>query len=72
MKRKTRAQMRGKPLDDDCKKYGRPDSGQFGPEDRRCFCTGMLDRMTDDIVDKCRECAAWNALATPIETEVSE
>ena len=52
MKRKTRAQMRRKPLDDDCKKYGRPDSGQFGPEDKRCFCTGIWNRMYEEYLNK--------------------
>lgn len=72
MKRVTRAQLRGKPLDADRKRWGKPDPYQFGRKDKRCFCTGMLDRMTDDFVDKCRECAAWSPLATPIEVEEGE
>lgn len=67
MKRVTRAQLRGKPLDTDCKRWGKPDPYQFGLKDKRCFCTGILDCMTDDVDNKCKECAAWNALATPIE-----
>ena len=59
MKRKTRAQMRGKPLDDDCKKYSRPDSGQFGPEDKRCFCTGIWNKMYEEYERKCIVCPAW-------------
>lgn len=67
MKRKTRAQMRGKPLDDDCKKYGRPDSGQFGPEDKRCFCTGIWNRMYDDYERKCIVCPALVSNACAVE-----
>ena len=64
-KRKTRAQLRGKPLDEDCKRYGRSDPYQFGIMDRRCFCTGIMDKMTDDYMPKCRQCAALNILAQP-------
>ena len=65
MKRVSRATLRGKPLDWDCRKYGRSDPGQYGMNDNRCFCTGILNRMCDDVEQKCRECSAWNANAEP-------
>lgn len=64
-KRKTRAQLRGKPLDEDCRKIARSDSGQYGPQDRRCYCTGIWDPMHEEILSKCRECRAWNNNAEP-------
>lgn len=65
MKRQTRAQLRGKPLDEDCRKIARSDSGQFGAQDRRCFCTGIWDPMHEDFLPKCRECKAWSSNAEP-------
>ena len=59
MKRITRATLRGKPLDEDCKKYGRSNSGQFGVWDKRCFCTGIWNKMYEDFEQKCYMCSAW-------------
>ena len=70
MKRVTRAEIRGKPLDDDCKRYGYSKSGQFGPDDKRCFCSGIWNRMTDEFERKCFECNAWDSNAQP-EREVT-
>lgn len=67
MKRITRATMRGKPLDDDCRKIARSDSGQYGPNDRRCFCTGIIDMMNDEYLPKCRSCRALNIGAWPLD-----
>lgn len=66
MRRINRAQLRGKPLDEDCKQFGRSESCQFGPDDRRCFCSGIWDRMRDEYLRKCITCPAWNSNATPI------
>ena len=30
-----------------------------GPDDDRCFCYGLIDRMTDDYLPKCYECGAF-------------
>ena len=65
MKRVTRATLRGKPLDDDCRKYGRTDPGQYGEADKRCFCTGILNLMREDLEDKCRACGAYGGNAEP-------
>lgn len=67
MKRITRAQLRGKPLDEDCKKYGRSNSGQCGSWDKRCFCTGIWNRMYDEFERKCLTCPAWDNNADAIE-----
>ena len=66
MKRITRAQLRGKPLDEDCRKIAKSDSGQFGPNDKRCFCTGIWSPMYEDYLEKCFHCTAWGANATPL------
>lgn len=67
MKRVTRSQLRGKPLDEDCKKYGRSESGQFGPDDFRCFCSGIWNRMYEDYERKCVTCPAWVSNSTPLD-----
>ena len=67
MKRVTRAQLRGSPLDPDCIKIARADSMQFGPEDRRCYCTGIWSPMYEDYLEKCVHCSAFNANATPLD-----
>ena len=65
MKRQTRAQLLGKPLDDDCKKYGRSVSRQFGPEDKRCYCTGIWNEMFEEYERKCIVCPAYAGNAEP-------
>ena len=66
MRKITREMMRGKPLDADCKKYGRSDSNQFGPGDNRCYCTGIWNRMYDEYEKKCYGCKAFNRNAAPL------
>lgn len=62
MARATRAELRGRRLDSDC--YGaRTTKHEFGPDDERVFCYGLLD--CDEIyAGECCECGAfvWNAL----------
>lgn len=65
----ARDKLRGKPLDPDCKKYGRPLSGQFGPLDKRCFCTGIWNLQFDDFEQKCVLCPAFCDNARPPEEE---
>lgn len=69
MKRVSRAQLRGKPLDEDCRRYGRPDPYQYGWFDKRCFCTGIWNNMYDDFEKKCQECSAWGGNAVPPKDE---
>ena len=68
MKRVSRAQLRGKPLDDDCRIAG-ISKHECGPDDQRCFCYGLKDMMTDDLVDKCWDCPAYAMNATPLKEE---
>ena len=53
MKRVTRKQMRGKLLDEDCKTIAKPDSGQYGSNDKRCYCTGLWNPMYEAFEEKC-------------------
>ena len=69
MKRITRAQIRGKPLDEDCKTIAKPDSGQYGSNDKRCFCTGLWNPMYEAFEEKCFFCNAWNGNAEPPKEE---
>ena len=55
---KGRAAMRGKPLDEDCKK-ARISTHEYGPNDNRKFCLGLYDMMTDETLSKCKECKAF-------------
>ena len=65
MKRVTRVQLRGKPLDADCKRWGKPDPYQYGLKDKRCFCTGIWNPMYEAVEEKCVSCNAWNSNAEP-------
>lgn len=42
VKRVSRAQLRGQPLDPVCKR-AKTTSGEYGAEDKRVFCYGMGD-----------------------------
>lgn len=60
--RKTRAELRGRRLDAACHE-ARTTKHEFGPDDERVFCYGLLD--CDEVyADECCECGAfvWNAL----------
>jgi len=58
MKRITRAQMRGKPLDPLCKK-AYTTTNEYGLEDKRVFCCGIWEAMTEEPVEMCRACKAF-------------
>lgn len=62
----NRAKLRGKPLDDDCK-LARQSSHEYGDEDNRVFCYGIMDCMTDEYLTKCKECGAFVHNATPLK-----
>lgn len=65
----SRAKLRGKALDRDCKRANRT-SHEFGEKDDRVFCWGLFKSASDfEIQDKCKECKAYVDNATPIETE---
>lgn len=65
MKRVTRAELRGKRLDDDCKK-AYTSNHEFGENDNRVFCLGLYDIETDYILDKCWPCRAFVDNAKPL------
>lgn len=63
-----RAKLRGKPLDKDC--YGAIRSRhEYGLQDDRIFCYGLMDLMTEELLDKCKECKAHVDNAGPIKIE---
>lgn len=53
----SRRTLRGKPLDTDCYK-ARTSSNEYGAEDKRTFCRGLMDCRTEEMLQKCRECKA--------------
>ena len=64
----NRAELRGKPLDLDCKK-AHTTRHEYGQQDERVFCLGLCDKKTDDIIKKCLNCKAWVKNAEPLETK---
>lgn len=59
MKRVSRAQLRGQKLDDDCKRYGHTTTNEYGREDKRVYCCGLYNLMTDEPLEKCKVCKAF-------------
>lgn len=62
--RRNRAQLRGKPLDPWCKS-ARTTTNEYGLEDKRVFCLGRLDLMTEDPLEICVDCGAFIRNITP-------
>lgn len=64
----NRAKLRGKKLDEDCKSCY-TSSHEYGLDDDRVFCYGIVDYSTDELIEKCKICKAlvWNA--TPPQEE---
>ena len=63
----SRAKLRGKPLDSDCKKAHRT-THECGMKDNRVYCYGLCEDMSDwKIQKKCRECGAYIDNITPLE-----
>lgn len=58
MKRVSRAQMRGQPLEPICKK-AHTTTNEYGLADKRVFCCGIWEAMTDDPLETCRVCKAF-------------
>lgn len=71
MKRVSRAILRGKPLDRDCKSANTT-TGEFGNDDKRVFCYGYTDAMTEEYLTKCKECGAFVYNAKPLEVSGNE
>ena len=53
----SRAKLRGKKLDEDCKSCC-TSSHEYGLDDDRVFCYGLVDYSTDEIIEKCKNCKA--------------
>ena len=61
----NRRQLRGYPLDDNCKKLAAIVRDVDGAGDPRKFCTGIIDDDTRHICKPCRDCKAYRENATP-------
>lgn len=71
MKKINRANLRCKQLDRDC--YGcRTTTGEYGKDDNRVFCYGLVDRKTDEHLCKCKECGAFVENAKPLKEQPNE
>ena len=66
MKKIDREILRGKPLDRDCHKANRT-THEYGQNDNRIFCYGLVDLRTDDYLDKCKTCKALVINAEPLK-----
>lgn len=63
----SRAVMRGKPLDEDCK-TANVSKHEYGLNDNRCFCYGLYVPFNDwEIQEKCLECKAYVENAEPLK-----
>ena len=54
----SRAKLRGKKLDKDCK-IAHTTSHEYGLEDDRVFCYGLVDLSNDELLEKCKICKAY-------------
>ena len=68
MKMVNRAILRGEKLDDDCKKANTI-INEYGPQDNRLFCYGLVDCSTKSYLEKCINCGAFIDNAKPIGVE---
>lgn len=68
MKTINRAQLRGEPLDPMCKR-ARTSRHEFGPQDKRVFCYGLYDCMTEEMIQSCKDCKALIDNAEPEEEQ---
>lgn len=59
-----RAELRGKPLDDDCK-IAIISTHEYGMEDNRKFCYGLMEMTTEEVLEKCKGCKAFVDNAEP-------
>lgn len=62
----SRAKLRGKKLDADCKRAC-TSSHEYGLDDDRVFCYGLVDCSTDELIEKCKNCKALAYNAAPQE-----
>lgn len=62
----SRAKLRGKKLDEDCKR-AYTSTNEYGQDDDRVFCYGLVDYSTDELIEKCKNCKALAYNAAPPE-----
>lgn len=62
----SRAEMRGRQLDDDCKN-AKISKNEYGIDDNRCFCYGLRDCSTEEYLGKCYKCGAFVNNAKPLK-----
>ena len=62
----NRAKLRGKPLDEDCKRAN-TSRHEYGEKDDRLFCFGLYGDMNNDIQPKCIRCKAYVGNAEPLK-----
>lgn len=67
MTRINRAQLCGKPLDDDCR-VAYTTTHEYGELDNRVFCYGLIDKMNGEHLSKCKKCKAFVGNAEPLES----
>jgi hypothetical protein len=53
----TRTKLRGKPLETFCHK-AKISNFEYGPDDNRQFCYGLVDRVNDELFEECKKCKA--------------
>lgn len=68
MKRVSRAKLRGEPLKPLCR-YAHTTTNEYGPDDKRVFCYGLFDVMTEEPVELCAKCGAFIRNETQPERE---
>ena len=71
MKRCSRADLRGKPLDKDCK-IAKISTNEYGPEDNRKYCYGLIEMSTEETLEKCNKCGAFVFNAKPLPEPYKE
>lgn len=64
----NRAKLRGKKLDEDCKKANTT-THEYGLNDDRVFCYGLYDFGGVDLIEKCEKCKAYVYNAQPLSKE---
>ena len=43
---------------------------EYGPDDNRVFCYGVIDKMTDEYLVACKKCKAFVSNSTPQKEEI--
>lgn len=59
-----REKQRGKPLEWFCK-FATVFKYEFGENDKRCFCHGLIDIENDEVFEECIKCGAYAINAKP-------